>query len=82
VRCAPAIDGHPRIGIIVPRYAHSAVDRNRVKRRLRELIRTCLLPVLPPVALVIRALPSAYDASFHTLATEIERVAGRLCAVS
>ena len=27
------------MGFIVPRYKHSAVDRNRLKRRLRELVR-------------------------------------------
>ena len=36
----------PRVGIVVPRHKHSAVDRNRLKRRLRELVRLELLPVL------------------------------------
>ena len=35
-----------RIGIVVPRHQHSAVDRNRLKRRLRELARLELLPAL------------------------------------
>ena len=29
-------DGEPRLGIAVPKGSGSAVDRNRVKRRLRE----------------------------------------------
>ena len=29
----------PRVGIIVPRHRQSAVARNRLKRRLRELVR-------------------------------------------
>jgi ribonuclease P protein component len=67
------------VGFIVPRYAHTAVARNRLKRRLRELTRTRLLPVLPPVDLVIRALPSAYAASFEALAHGIERAADVIC---
>jgi len=66
----------PRIGIIVPRHKHTAVDRNRLKRRLRELARTRLLPALPPGHVVIRARPEAYAASFDALARQIER-AGR-----
>jgi ribonuclease P protein component len=58
----------------VPRYKHSAVDRNRLKRRLRELVRTRLLPTLPPIDLVVRAFPSAYTAAFETLAEQIARV--------
>ena len=65
-----------RIGLIVPRHKHTAVDRNRLKRRLRELARTRLLPMLPPGHVVIRASPEAYAASFDTLARQIER-AGR-----
>ena len=66
-------------GSIVPRYAHTAVARNQLKRRLRELTRTRLLPVLPPVDLVIRALPLAYAASFEALARGIERTADVVC---
>jgi ribonuclease P protein component len=62
------------VGIIVPRYKHSAVDRNRLKRRLRELVRTRLLAVMPPVDLVVRALPSAYEVGFDGLADQIVRV--------
>jgi len=62
---------HPRIGIIVPRHGHTAVLRNRLKRRLRELARTELLPQLTPVDLVIRARREGYDADFATLRDEI-----------
>ena len=65
---------HPRVGVIVPRYKHSAVDRNRLKRRLREIIRTALLPTLgAPVDVVVRALPHAYDAAFETLQSQLAR---------
>jgi len=67
---------HPRVGFIVPRYKHSAVDRNRLKRRLREITRTLLMPEFvkhPPVDVVVRVLPSAYEASFETLRTQLTR---------
>jgi ribonuclease P protein component len=77
---------HARVGFVVPKYGHSSVDRNRLKRRLRELVRTRLLPslrlkvpveaasVLAPVDVVVRALPTAYTAPFSALAAEIGRV--------
>jgi ribonuclease P protein component len=68
---------HPRVGFIVPRYKHTAVDRNRLKRRLRELVRRRLLgdlAELPAVDLVIRATPTAYALTFSSLAEEIEAV--------
>ena len=60
--------------MIVPRFKHSAVERNRLKRRLREIIRTSLLPSLNvSVDLVVRAMPSAYEASFETLHAQLAR---------
>lgn len=63
-----------RIGLIVPRYQHTAVARNQLKRRLRELSRTRLLPADMAVDLVIRIRPEAYHASFLALAGDIDRV--------
>ena len=66
-----------RVGIVVPRHKHSAVDRNRLKRRLRELARTRLLPALDGLAgdLVIRVRPEAYGASFESLTRQLDRAA-------
>ena len=52
---------------MVPKHSHRAVERNRVKRRLRELLRVEFLPYLGAVDLVIRAAPAAYDATFEQL---------------
>jgi ribonuclease P protein component len=60
--------------VVVPRHGHSAVDRNKLKRRVREIVRLQLLPHLPPVDLVIRARSSAYDQPFAALATELADV--------
>jgi ribonuclease P protein component len=58
---------------VVPKYKHSAVDRNRLKRRLRELSRLRLIPTDLAADVVLRIRPDAYDASFEALAADIER---------
>lgn len=82
VRALASLRPFVRVGIVVPRHKHSAVDRNRLKRRLREVTRTRLLPTLATTLrdaggdVVIRANPGAYDASFDALVRQLER-AGR-----
>jgi len=70
--------GYCRIGLIVPLFKHTAVARNLVKRRLRELGRIHLLPAGISVDVVLRIRPEAYDASFVVLRTEILAVLGQL----
>ena len=60
-----------RIGLIVPRYKHTAVARNTLKRRLRELTRLYLLPTNLRADIVLRTRPETYNASFSELAAEI-----------
>ncbi len=67
-----------RVGWIVPKYKHGSVERNRVKRRLREVVRLALLPTLPPCDLVIRALPMAYDRDWTTFSAELQRAVRKL----
>jgi len=50
------------------------VERNRLKRRLRELARLYLLPALSPIDLVIVARREAYEASFIELQTDLQGV--------
>jgi ribonuclease P protein component len=78
VRAVASPLGHPRVGIVVPRYSGSAVHRNRLKRRLRELVRTRLLSMTLSVDVVIRARPEAYAASFADLVTDIMRAVTQL----
>jgi ribonuclease P protein component len=83
VRVAPG-DAPARVGIVVPKHRHGSVERNRVKRRLRELARLRLLPVVPAGRILLRARPEAYAASFEALAQDVERAAreaARLVAV-
>ncbi len=74
MRLAPTAVPQSRIGIVVPRYGYSAVDRNRVKRRLRELVRAEWIwrgrGTVRDV--VIRALPAAYEATFDALRSELD----------
>ena len=58
----------------MPRYQSSAVRRNRLRRRLREIVRRELLGRLPAIDLVIRAKRAAYAASFADLRAELTAV--------
>jgi ribonuclease P protein component len=74
----PSPLSHPRVGLVVPKRGRTAVDRNRVKRRIRELVRLYLLPNVPPIDLVIRARDEAYDADFADLRRELLQVVQRI----
>jgi len=67
-----------RVGIVVPRHRRNAVERNLLKRRLRELARLLVLPLGMPVDLVIWAQRSAYEMSFDRLRQELESLLPRL----
>jgi ribonuclease P protein component len=43
--------GHPRLGLVVPRYRSTAVARNRLRRRLREILRRRIVLRMPPLDL-------------------------------
>ncbi|MDQ6829177.1 MAG: ribonuclease P protein component [Gemmatimonadota bacterium] len=73
---------HPRVGFIVPKHGASGVERNRLKRRLREIIRLYVLPTLPPLDLVVRTRREAYAASVPILTSELVRGTERLASDS
>lgn len=62
--------------MVVPRFKRRAVDRNLLKRRLREALRRFVLPRLDAagrnVDVLVRARREAYDASFAELKKELE----------
>jgi ribonuclease P protein component len=81
VRAIASSLGFSRIGIVVPRHQHSAVDRNQLKRRLRELVRIELLPVLrerSAADVAIRARREAYAAAFADLQKDVASIATKL----
>lgn len=59
------------MGLIVPRFQESAVARNRLRRRLKELWRRELQQVVPAQDVVFRARRDAYAASFASLRLEL-----------
>lgn len=62
---------HPRIGFIVPKHGRSIVERNQLKRRLREIVRLNILKGVPPVDMIVRARPEAYSATFASLERDL-----------
>lgn len=63
--------GHPRMGLVVPRFRSSAVARNRLRRRLREIWRREVQGRQPGWDLLIRVRREAYEASFETLRAQL-----------
>jgi ribonuclease P protein component len=59
----------------VPRHRQRIVDRNRLKRRLREILRLYVIPRLDAeerkVDVLVRARREAYSASFEELHHEL-----------
>lgn len=90
VRYLASLLRQARVGIIVPKHKQNSVARNRVKRRLRELVRLALLPALQArttqerssLDVVLRATPAAYGATFADLAADVSRLTQRLEAVA
>jgi ribonuclease P protein component len=70
----------PRAGFVVSRAVGTAVDRNRVRRRLRHLVRDRLDRLPSGTRLVVRALPPAAVASSATLAAQLDRALERVTA--
>ena len=67
-----------KVGFVVSRAVGSAVVRNRVKRRLRELVRGRLASLPRGCLLVLRAHPAAASARQADLAADLDLVIGRL----
>jgi ribonuclease P protein component len=73
--------GFLRAGIVVPKHGHTAVKRNQLKRRLRELTRLRLVPLGASCDVVLRARHEAYAGSFEDLQRDVERIADQLVRV-
>jgi len=85
---SPSVSGHllaglpsgepPRVGFIVSRAVGTAVARNRVKRRLRVLMRQYLGALPRGSLLVVRASPRAAAARHADLAADLDLVVNKL----
>jgi ribonuclease P protein component len=81
---APTSAARSRLGLIVPKHGHRIVDRNLLKRRLREIGRRRVLPALDARGLgsdvLIRARVPAYATEFEVLARELMEAVEVLCS--
>ena len=84
-----------RIGLVVPkpraktspdgkRIRAAAVQRNRLKRRLREIARTAILPFLRDagcaVDILVRGRPESYQATFAELSEDLLGLQEWMCS--
>jgi ribonuclease P protein component len=65
-----------RVGFTVGRALGGAVDRNRMKRRLRESVRLCRPAASPAVDVVINPKKSVRTLEFSVLLSEVGRAFG------
>ncbi len=71
--------GPPRIGLTVSRKVGHAVERNRVRRRLREMVRLKSAAALRPGHdYVLVGRRAALSADFSSLVADYERAIARL----
>jgi ribonuclease P protein component len=70
--------GFVRVAIVVPKWGFTAVRRNQLKRRLRELSRALLFVRESSRDVVLRARREAYDASFGDLRDDVTTVSAAL----
>ena len=68
----------PQVGFVVSRAVGNAVVRNRVRRRLRHLVRDRLGDVPGGAVLVVRALPDSAGASSDELRADLARCLERV----
>ncbi|MCY3559761.1 MAG: ribonuclease P protein component [bacterium] len=76
-------DGPPRVAVAVPRRAGSAVVRNRLRRRLRAVMRElgdpARGPTFPSGDYLIRPRRNAASISFGRLREDAAAVLARVC---
>ena len=64
----------PRVGLTAGRVLGKAVERNRIKRRMREAVRMNLDRLPDRVDVVLHPRKSVLDADFAKLAGEVARI--------
>jgi ribonuclease P protein component len=69
--------GYCRLGIVVTRKVGSAVERNRIKRRIREVFRG-VAQRLPTADLIVVSTRECLDAPVEELEKDLLRAASKL----
>ena len=73
VHVLPNTMGKPRLGLSVSKKVGTAVNRNKVRRRLKEVFRSSAAELPSDTDIVISARPAAAEASFEELNEEFLR---------
>lgn len=77
---SPPAQLHSRATCITPKFGRTAVERNRLRRRLKELMRAILLGFPEPRDYLVRARPPAYDMSYAALGAALADLSARAAA--
>jgi len=77
VHAFPNEHGNPRLGLSVSRKVGTAVTRNTVGRRLREVFRASTSEIPGDLDLVVSAKPAAAVATFRELREEFGKALGK-----
>lgn len=73
----PASGPLSRATCITPKHGRTGVERNRLRRRLKELMRSILLSREEARDWLVRARPEAYDLGFDELRAALTTLTGR-----
>jgi ribonuclease P protein component len=68
------VDAAPRVGFTVGKVLGGAVDRNRIRRRMRSAVRNHLSELVRPLDLVLHPRKSVLTLEFSQLDAEIMQV--------
>ena len=74
----PASGTVPRAICITPKFGHTSVQRNQLRRRLTDLARRILLARPEALDYLVRARPEAYALGYDGLEAELSSLAGRI----
>ena len=73
-------DGSARIGFTVSKKVGNAVERNRVRRRLREIVKRCEALLRPGYDYVLVGRRFALEAPFQDMAAAFDKAVRRIHA--
>jgi len=67
--------------VVIGKHGRSVVKRNRLRRRLRELVRIHIIPHFAGLDVVLYASPGAYNLGFGELTRETISIKTQLASV-